>query len=42
VDTLGLLVVVLVTAASVQDRDGGRLGLDNGPHGDAVDRARVG
>lgn len=25
VDTLGLLVVVLVTAASVQDRDGGRL-----------------
>jgi transposase len=28
VDTLGLLVVVLVTAASVQDRDGGRLVLD--------------
>lgn len=27
-DTLGLLVVVLVTAASVQDRDGGRLVLD--------------
>ncbi len=25
VDTLGLLVVVLVTAASLQDRDGGRL-----------------
>ena len=25
VDTLGLLVVVLVTAASMQDRDGGRL-----------------
>lgn len=25
VDTLGLLIVVLVTAASVQDRDGGRL-----------------
>jgi transposase len=28
VDTLGLLVVVLVTAASVQDRDGGRRVLD--------------
>jgi transposase len=28
VDTIGLLVVVLVTAASVQDRDGGRLVLD--------------
>jgi hypothetical protein len=28
VDTLGLLVVVLVTAASLQDRDGGRLVLD--------------
>jgi len=28
VDTPGLLVVVLVTAASVQDRDGGRLVLD--------------
>ena len=28
VDTLGLLVVVLVTAASVQDRDGGKLVLD--------------
>lgn len=28
VDTLGLLIVVLVTAASVQDRDGGRLVLD--------------
>lgn len=28
VDTIGLLVVVLVTAASVQDRDGGRLALD--------------
>ena len=28
VDTLGLLVVVAVTAASVQDRDGGRLILD--------------
>ncbi len=27
-DTLGLLLVVLVTAASVQDRDGGRLVLD--------------
>jgi transposase len=27
-DTLGLLVVVLVTAASVQDRDGGRLVLN--------------
>jgi transposase len=27
-DTLGFLVVVLVTAASVQDRDGGRLVLD--------------
>jgi transposase len=27
VDTIGLLVVVLVTAASVQDRDGGRLAL---------------
>ncbi|NDV10210.1 transposase [Rhodococcus sp. IEGM 248] len=26
-DSLGLLVVVLVTAASVQDRDGGRLAL---------------
>ena len=25
VDTLGLLVMVLVTAASLQDRDGGRL-----------------
>ena len=25
VDTIGLLVVVLVTAASLQDRDGGRL-----------------
>ena len=25
VDTIGLLIVVLVTAASVQDRDGGRL-----------------
>jgi hypothetical protein len=24
VDTLGLLIVVMVTAASVQDRDGGR------------------
>jgi transposase len=28
VDTLGLLIVVLVTAASVQDRDGGGLVLD--------------
>lgn len=28
VDTIGLLVVVLVTAASLQDRDGGRLVLD--------------
>jgi len=28
VDTIGLLVVVLVTAASVQDRDGGRLVLN--------------
>lgn len=28
VDTVGLLVVVLVTAASLQDRDGGRLVLD--------------
>src|SRR3990170_2595504 len=28
VDTIGLLVVVLVTAASIQDRDGGRLVLD--------------
>ena len=28
VDTIGLLVVVLVTAASMQDRDGGRLVLD--------------
>jgi transposase len=28
VDTLGLLVVVLVTAASIQDRDGGRRVLD--------------
>lgn len=28
VDTLGLLLVVLVTAASVQDRDGGRRLLD--------------
>lgn len=28
VDTIGLLVVVLVTAASVQDRDGGRLILE--------------
>lgn len=28
VDTIGLLVVVLVTAASLQDRDGGRLALD--------------
>jgi len=28
VDTLGLLMVVLVTAASVQDRDGGRRVLD--------------
>jgi transposase len=28
VDTLGLLVVVLVTAASLQDRDGGQLVLD--------------
>ncbi len=28
VDTLGLLLVVLVTAASVQDRDGGRRVLD--------------
>src|SRR5664279_3100490 len=27
-DPIGLLVVVLVTAASVQDRDGGRLVLD--------------
>ena len=31
VDTLGLLVVVLVTAASVQDRDGGRLVPDKAP-----------
>ena len=29
VDTLGLLIVVLVTAASVQDRDGGRRVLDH-------------
>lgn len=28
VDTIGLLIVVLVTAASLQDRDGGRLVLD--------------
>ena len=28
VDTIGLLVVVVVTAASLQDRDGGRLVLD--------------
>ena len=28
VDTLGLLIVVLVTAASLQDRDGGRRILD--------------
>ena len=28
VDTLGLLIVVLVTAVSVQDRDGGRRVLD--------------
>jgi transposase len=31
VDTLGLLVVVLVTAANVQDRDGGRLVLNRIP-----------
>ena len=36
VDTLGLLIVVLVTAASLQDRDGGRRILDPMAH------ARVG
>ena len=42
VDTLGLLVVVLVTAASLQDRDGGRPRPRPRADGDAVDRAGVG
>ena len=33
VDTMGLLIVVLVTAASVQDRDGGITALDRAKMG---------
>src|SRR6476646_6666714 len=41
VDTLALLIVVLVTAAQLQDRDRGRAVLDRAD-GDAVDRAGLG
>ena len=42
VDTLGLLIVVLVTAASLQDRDGGRRILDRARMAMPFDRAGLG
>ena len=42
VDTLGLLLVVMVTAASVQDRDGGKRVLDRLRFPDAQRRAGLG